>query len=218
MPNAALQPSERNKLLTLHHELLYPAFLGAALVEFAERIAKEGIDCDSLPWLISALWFLLYFSVAFLGLAEADEDTKRDTFGKTAFWANLFEIGIILGVSVFIERIDSATKEHYLRYWLIYGSWMAIPVTGGVSNYYSARPVRMALSAAAFLVGLVGLCVEAASAKGYITWTAGYYWIALIVMYLLLLLYFETIFGKPPSFLERWDKTRGVKWPRAKQA
>lgn len=206
--NAQLAPVERNKLLTLHHELLYPGFLGAALVEFAERVANHGIDGDSVPWLISALWFLLYFSVAFLALAEADEDGKREKFGIVAFLANLAEIAVILCVSVYIEREIPGTKTHVLRYWLIYASWIAIPITGGLSNYYSGRPVRAAISVIAIVVGLLGLGVEAASSWNYIGWAACYYWAALVVMYLLLFLYFRTVFQDPPAFLTAWDIER----------
>jgi hypothetical protein len=188
MPNAALPPGQRNKLLTLHHELLYPAFLGAALVEFAERVAKDGIDWSSVPWLVSALWFLLYFSVAFLALAEADDDTKRGAFRGGAFAANLAEIAVILLVSVFIEQVDTSTKVHVLRYWLIYLSWIAIPLTGSLSNNCSGRTVHIGLSYAAGTAGAVGLLLLWAEASTI------WYWAILTFMYVLLGIYYRAVF------------------------
>src|SRR5271166_884651 len=90
------------RYLVLHHELLYPAFLGAVLFEFARKIIEDGFAeffskviygglSNELLWFLSALWFLLYFTVAFFALAE----TKTpDKFGICSFIANLLEIGV----------------------------------------------------------------------------------------------------------------------------
>jgi hypothetical protein len=212
MHSAELRPQERNKFLTLHHELLYPAFAGAALVEFAEKLVNEGITFEAahLLWMASALWFLLYFSVAFLGLAEADEPETRGEFGPRAFTANLAEIGVILWVSLRIVSFDTANLPH-LRYWLIYLSWILIVLTGGMSNYFSARAVRGALSIGAMVVGALGLI---ALLVGWLrrgnpetALNSCYYLAALAIMYVLLGLYFRAVFGGK-AFLKRLDFKR----------
>jgi hypothetical protein len=182
-----------NKLLTMHRELLYPGVLGAALFEFGKTFAKTAVtepEKLSLLPVASSLWFLLYFSAAFLALVAADTDLMRDRFGKVSFFANLAEIGIILLVSLCIEIPDAAGNPR-LNYWLIYLSWILIPLTGGLSNACSGRTIRTALSLAAIGIGCFGL---SNAERG-----ADHYGPALFFMYLLLIVYYRIAFARCPS-------------------
>jgi hypothetical protein len=198
MTESATKPHPPLRLLTLHHELLYPAFLGAALFEFAKKIAEEGPftllaklwdeprGVDSI-WFISGLWFLIYFSAAFLAFTEP---TKK--FGWGAFLANLVEIGFILYVTLAIARQDASGALVGIDYGLIYITWIAIPVTGGASNLWSGRRVHVGLSAAVILLGIFGLVTyEFGFWHG-----AGLHYILQVAMYLLLLAYIWKI-GHP---------------------
>jgi hypothetical protein len=189
----------RNRLLTLHHELLYPAFLGAALFEFTRRLVP-GLVHDGFLWFeTNALWiatsllFMLYFSVAFLALAEA-VDAKSDKFGCVSFAANLAEISLILGISVLL--IDNNAPQEgeslapkTLNYLFVYISWILIPLTGGISNGFSDRPVRWAVSIIPGVIGLVGIV------WGYQSgWDlGGRYWILLSVMYASFVVYCHSV-------------------------
>jgi hypothetical protein len=184
----------RNRLVILHHELLYPAFLGAVLFEFAKRPIVDGFAKLNVLWFLSALWFVLYFSVAFLALSEAHEtdagrtDAEGRTFGRIPFFANLGEIAVILAVAVSNELIETP-GFHDLNHLIIYASWVLLPLTAGISNHFSGRSVYLGLSVAAFLVGVIGLML---------VWT-GYsnncsYLVLLLVMYWLLLQYYRAKF------------------------
>jgi hypothetical protein len=175
-------PTWRHKLLALQHELLYPAFLGAALFEFAKKIIEDFPNINLL-WLSSGSWFVLYFSVAFLSLAEA----KPEKFGGKSFFANLLEIGVILKAVVSISLIAPAADHNsqhavhcpQLNYTGIYLSWILIPITALASNFWSDRTVRTAISIAAVLLGIIGLCSGQTS-----------YPFLLFLMYLLLAVYY----------------------------
>jgi hypothetical protein len=170
------------KLLVLHHELLYPAFAGAALFEFADNLARDGLTRSDFLWAASALWFLLYFSAAFLALAEA----KKEKFGLPSFLANLAEIIIILYVCVSVEPDSSHAREiHYDR---VYWSWVFIAVSGGISNFCSDRPVRTLLSLGAIGIGLLSRFVW--------SWRGEAYGWELFFMYILLALYLIAVFGR----------------------
>lgn len=218
----------RTKLLTLHHELLYPAFLSAALFEFAKAVLARVapyhaalyqavlggplgqvvasaisritfLDC---LWFFSALFFLLYFSAAFLALSEADEPENRAAFKFPSFAANLVEIGIILVVSILIAPTDEPLHISYLNYSLIYVSWVLIAFTGGVSNFFSNRKVRFILSLAAIAMGCLGLFVVGDTKAGYT--------ILLATMYFLLVIYLCTVFHGPLPYISAWDFDRNT--------
>lgn len=143
-----------HKLFALHHELLYPAFLGAALFEFARRVIEDYAIINSV-WFFSGLWFVLYFSIAFIALAE----TKPNSFGLIPFFANLFEILVILNAIVSISLVaqDHAQAAPELRYFGIYLSWILIPITAVVLNICARRTVHTALSLGAIVIALIGL-------------------------------------------------------------
>jgi hypothetical protein len=165
-----------HKLFALHHELLYPAFLGAALFEFARRVIEDYAIINSV-WFFSGLWFVLYFSIAFIALAE----TKPQSFGLISFFANLFEILVILNAIVSISLVaqDHAAAPE-LRYFGIYLSWILIPITAVVLNICARRPIHTALSLGAIVIALIGL-----------TWGQNIetYRVLLVLMYLLLFAY-----------------------------
>jgi hypothetical protein len=198
MNKAIAKPHPPLRLLTLHHELLYPAFLGAALFEFAKKIAEEGpftllkkiwddfYGVDAI-WFFSGLWFLIYFSAAFLAFTEPT--TK---FGWRAFFANLIEIGFILYVTLAIARQDASGAIIGIDYGLIYITWIAIPVTGGASNLWSDRHVHRVLSVAVILLGAFGLVTY----KFGFWHGAGLHYVLQAVMYVLLLAYIWKI-GHP---------------------
>jgi hypothetical protein len=168
-----------HKLFALHHELLYPAFLGAALFEFARRVIEDYALINS-AWFFSGLWFVLYFSVAFLALAA----TEPKSFGLVSFFANLFEISIILNAIVSISLVaqDHAPNgaAPVLKYFGIYLSWLLIPITAVVLNICARRTIHTALSLCAIVIALIGMIwgqdIET-------------YRVLLFVMYLLLVAY-----------------------------
>ncbi len=168
-----------NRLLTLHHELLYPAFLGAALFEFARRFIPgvEHFDISwfqqNLLWIATSLWFVIYFSVAFLSLAKtASTPDLASKFGLPSFFANLIEISLIVGISGLIieshglsdnaahglsDKAAAAAAEPKLNYFFIFLGWILIPFTGGISNWFSGRHVRWLISFPAIAIGVVGM-------------------------------------------------------------
>src|SRR5580692_8086377 len=89
------------KLHTLHRDLFYPAFLGAVLFEFSRSIISDWNAGIHWLWFFSALWFIAYFSAAFLSLDRAD----RKDFGVIPFFANFSEIGLILYISISIALV-----------------------------------------------------------------------------------------------------------------
>jgi hypothetical protein len=185
------EPCMQNRLLILHHELLYPAFAGAALFEFAKKVAEVGIAQVESLWFFSALWFLLYFSVAFLALAAAqkrEDETGKQQFGIASFFANLVEIGVILYTTVGLEVTNTHTQAQELNYTLVYVAWMAIPATAAISNFCSGRAVHTVLSVCAFAVGAVGFFWVKEAAYGYS--------VLLFIMYLLLLGYYCVVFSR----------------------
>jgi hypothetical protein len=169
-----------NKLLALHNDLLYPAFAGAALFEFADNLARNGFAWSDLLWAASGSWFLFYFSAAFLTLKEA----RKEKFGLPSFVANWVEIGIILFVCVSVEP-ESSRSIHYDR---VYWSWVLIPITGGTSNFCSDRPVRTLLSLGTIGIGLLSRYVW--------SWSDGAYEWELLFMYVLLALYLLAVFER----------------------
>jgi hypothetical protein len=181
----------KNKLLKLHHELFYPAFLGAVIYDFARKVAEEWSSGFDYLQLFSVLFFIAYFSAAFLSLAEAEEDENAIPpfkFGFIAFIANFFEIGLILYISTLI----ASPKFDAARYDEVYFFWIAIPLTAFISNIYSGRRVRKLLSGTAFAVGLMGLIFAGQSYPRYIA--------LLAVMSTLLLVYFIEVFTGCPNF------------------
>jgi hypothetical protein len=187
---------KNRRLLVLHHELLYPALLGAALFEFTQNLEPLGSAFDILPdsWsrflrLASALWFMLYFSVAFLALPEmAARKQQAWQFGRWSFAANLVEVFFILFVAfAIIETMRIGSVNYPAIFW----GWLVIPVTGGIANCCSGRPIHWHLSCIAMFVGGTGLI------WGY---TFGWdiernYTDILFVMYILLICYFLVVFG-----------------------
>jgi hypothetical protein len=208
--------ARNEKLLVLHHELLYPAFLGAVLFEFARK-AYPGFLLVDFPlitsniawftlnfrWFATALWFMLYFTVAFLALHDTKECARfRDHFGWIPFLANFVEIAAILLVLVALSLPHSAelgkTEPLKLNYPYIFVVWMLIPVTAAISNYVSRRIVHGAISLAAFVLGLTGYCLN-----GRVDWEHGYgYWVLLTVIYLPLAAYYWYVFW--PAATRPW--------------
>ena len=176
------------KLHALHHELFYPAFLGAVLFEFVRAFAQHSLG---LLWFLSALWFVVYFSVAFLALGK----TVPGKFGIIAFAANFLEIALILYVAFSFEpHANSGQSDHSaaanLKYNIIFLGWFFIPITAAISNYNSGRIVHGTISIVAMLVAVIG----------WFLWCndpdlGGIYWGLLGVMYLLLVPYFVVAFG-----------------------
>jgi hypothetical protein len=210
MNSSMPRKTSRERLLTLHHELLYPAFLGAALFEFAKQVFPDGtskffttelfhdgITDAPVVWFLTALFFLLYFSVAFLALSDAEK--KPNKFSGVSFVANLFEIGVILLVSISIATIDTSSHNiSSINYTFIYTAWMLMPICGGVSNLFSGRTVHTMLSIGALIMGILGLAFVK-------TWSLGYY-VLLLVMYFLLFVYYHNIFATNLlRFFEKWD-------------
>jgi hypothetical protein len=190
---------EATKYLTLHQELLYPAFLGAVLFEFAKKIIEDGFFeffdkvihgglSNELLWFISALWFLLYFTVAFFALKDPE---ARDKFGILAFGANLFEIGVILYVAGSIQLIKPHGYTGGLNYNGIYWGWIWITITAAASNLFSKRRVHWRLGIIASLVGVFGLAVVGSRMNGYFG--------VLSAMYVLLGIYFCKVFRSKPE-------------------
>ncbi len=173
-----------DKLLVLHHELLYPAFAGAALFEFADNVARHGYSKPDLLWAATAVWFLFYFCIAFLALAEANVAGRERKFGVLSFAANLAEIIIILAVSV--SLVPDANAPRQIDYNFVYWGWVWLPITGGVSNFCSDRPVRTAISVCAIVIGLCWRYFAPVTA----------YPGALVLMYLLMLVYIISVFGR----------------------
>lgn len=215
-----------NKLLALHRELLYPAFLGAVLFEFARKIAEmlpdsraafwQGIFSngfnliciysDQLIWFFTALWFLLYFSVAFLSLSGAERrqaeleavaaqtgTQPQNEFCQVAFWANLAEIVLILFVGFGLSVVDRSKDPHQalyqVNYFVVFLGWLLIPVTAWISNEFSERSVRQLLSVMSIFFGFFGLLLQRLSMLNNVV----YVWL-LIMMYLLLIVYYIAIF------------------------
>ena len=186
-----------NKLLKLHHELFYPAILGAIIYDFARKIGDgwtTGFDC---LWFWSILWFIAYFSAAFLSLTVAEEDERaanqivgdvRYKFGIIAFIANFFEIVLILYISTLI----TLTQFGPLHYRDVYFFWIVIPLTAFISNAYSERPVRKILSLAAAACGVFGLVIARDSHDLYVA--------LLVIMTILLFIYFLQVFTEKPKF------------------
>ncbi len=173
------------KLLPLHQGLIYPAFLGAALVDFAKPFVAagwSGLATINIVWIFSGLWFALYFSVAYLIFFDTDENA----FGVVSFIANFVEVTVILATSIAITSSEGGLKSGDIN--VIYISWIIIPITGSLSNYFSGRTVRFILSLAALLIGVAGHCFFATSIEAYN--------IFLTTMYLLLFAYLFTIFPK----------------------
>src|SRR5262249_4123455 len=128
---------------------------------------------------ISALWFLLYFTVAFLALKDP---RAQHTFNVFAFGANLLEIGVILYVAGSIQLIKAHGYTGGLNYYGIYWAWILIPITAALSNVFSRRRVHWWLGMIASLVGWLGLELVGDRMNGF----SG----VLIAMYVLLSIYF----------------------------
>jgi uncharacterized membrane protein len=209
----AKEKARNEKLLALHQELLYPAFLGAVLFELARKIIPGLITLDchwffaNSRWLATALWFVLYFSVAFLALHTTAKTTGGpEKFGRASFFANLVEIAVILLVSVAISLVEDpnsltpsrSTHDPELQYRGVFLAWMLIPITAAVSNHYSGRPIHCRISIVAGVIGGVGLLFL------FVGWKVrSEYWIVLAIMYSLLLAYYSIVF-RPPSEPKRW--------------
>ena len=147
-------------------------------IEFFSKVICGGLN-NELLWFLSALWFLLYFTVAFFALAETE---TPDKFKIGSFIANLLEIGVILFVALSIQLIQPYGSSGGLYYNGIYGSWIAITGTAALSNVLSARRVHWDLSIVASLIGIFAL--------GVVGSRMGAYLVVLIAMYVLLGIYF----------------------------
>jgi hypothetical protein len=212
--------SRNEKFLVLHHELLYPAFLGAVLFEFAKKVFPGLLPIDfhwlasnvawftlNLRWSLTALWFMLYFTVAFLALHDTQKCAKsKEHFGWIPFLANFAEIAVILLVFVAISPTPPtpSAEEHTseplkLKYEYIFFAWMLIPVTAAISNYSSRRIVHGTISLLALLSGCIGLCLN-----GWIDWEHyAAYWVLLVVMYLIVAIYCRYVF-RPAAITGCW--------------
>jgi hypothetical protein len=157
--------------------------------EFARKIIEEGFVkffckvfrwelSNELLWFISALWFLLYFTVAFLALKDPKSQHRFNIF---AFGANLFEIGVILYVAGSIQLIKLDGYTSGLKYYGIYWAWILIPITAALSNVFSKRGVHWWLGMIASLIALFGLDFIGDRMNGYFG--------VLIAMYVLLAIY-----------------------------
>jgi hypothetical protein len=158
---------------------------------FSRTIAADWNTEINCLWFFSALWFIAYFSAAFLTFEETED------FGVIAFIANLFEIGLILYISISIALIK---QQELIKYRDVYFCWIAIPLTALVANLYSNRTVRTWLSVAAVTCGLFGLFC----AQNSLYW----YRALLCLMWFLLFCYFTIVFDKWPdqlNFLSRLD-------------
>jgi hypothetical protein len=198
----ATDKKPKGRLLTLHHELLYPAFLGAALFEFARRLVPVSSQlgfswlASNFLWVATSLWFMLYFSVAFLALAETSENSEKYQFGFWSFITNLLEISLILLVSVLLIGAEPELGKSYdqtLNYKVIFWGWLLIPITGGISNKLSGRHVRWWVTVPAILIGSIGL-LSGCLLDGEI---GRLYWILLAGMYFLLFCYFRSVHADP---------------------
>jgi hypothetical protein len=202
-----------DKLLPLHQNLIYPAFLGAALVNFAQLLLgipiSRYLEIDWL-WLALGLWFILYFGASFLVLLEA----QKNHFRYLAFLANLAEVFVILFASIAITQADpfslNGARPGYpsatwptsgIEFWKIFASWLAIPLTAGFANWFSQRPVKVVLSLFAMAIAVVGLCASmhgTASRSFDVKLTA--------LMFIALIFYF-VVLAKDQRWLLDFDRT-----------
>jgi hypothetical protein len=210
------------RLLLLHQNLIYPAFLGALLVGFAQLLlgieVSRLIEIDWL-WLLLGLWFILYFCAAYLVLLES----HRDTFGFWAFTANLIEVLVILFASITITQADpfglKGVKPGYpptgwptndIEFWKIFASWLVIPLTAAVANWFSNRWTKTLLSLVVMAIAAVGLYV---SSQG----TPSRSFIAMLTaaMVAMLMLYFLML-GRRQRWILDVHRANGI-WTFAKR-
>jgi membrane protein YdbS with pleckstrin-like domain len=186
MPEYQIAEIMMDKLQPLLKDLIYPAFLGAALVDFVRPLVVEGEFADALHqdpiWFFSGLWFLLYFSIAYSRYSEGKK------LGWPAFAAGLVEVLIILVTSFIVTSSYKRGQPSQLDYHTIYLSWIGIPITAFLSNYFSSHSIRTVLSVSAIAIGALGCFQLGDSHEAY----AG----ALFIMYLLLAVYMLTVFPR----------------------
>jgi hypothetical protein len=163
----------RTKLLLLHQNLIYPAFLGVLLVNFTQVLlgipASRLFEIDWL-WLLLGAWFILYFCAAYLVLLEG----RREDFGYWAFLANLVEVVVILFASMAIAQADPFGLKGAkpgstpgwptgdIEFWRIFASWLAIPITAAFANGFSERRIKTPLSVFVVVVAAIGLYLSLA--------------------------------------------------------
>ena len=146
----------REKLLLLHQNLIYPAFLGVLLVNFAQIFldipSTKYLMIDWL-WLLLGAWFIFYFCAAYLVLLQA----RKEDFGWWAFCANLFEVIVILIAATTITKADPFGLNNSIEFSTIFACWLAIPITAAISNGFSNRWIKTLLSLGVVIVAAVGL-------------------------------------------------------------
>ncbi len=189
----------RKRFLQLHQTLFYPAFLGVLLVGFFQLFL--GISFRRLPeidllWLTLNLWFIFYFCAAYLVLLEADEEDFR----LGAFLANFAEVLVILYASTTLTQADPfglhgkspgstpGWPTGDIEFRKIFVSWLLIPITAGLANWFSKRWVKGLLSLTVVLIAATGWCMSSRhmlSHCGAVTFTILMF-IALIVYYVAL--------------------------------
>ena len=121
---------------------------------------------------------MLYFCSCFLQLHAQTEGRKRFGIG-TFTWNVIEELVVLFGVL--------AITEKELPFWVLYGVWILIPITGSFSNYTSTRKVKTILSLITMCIGIFGWWIW--------TWTdaedqISVEWISIGLIYLVLFTYF----------------------------
>jgi len=182
----------REKLLLLHQNLIYPAFLGVLLVNFTQVLLdiplSKYLQIDWL-WLLLGAWFMFYFCAAYIVLLQA----RKEDFGFWAFFANLAEVIVVLFAATTITKADPFNLNNTIEFWKIFACWLAIPITAAASNGFSERWIKTILSLAAVIVAGLGLYWWY-----FYTLSRGFDVNITILMVIVLILYFLALAAKQP--------------------
>jgi hypothetical protein len=145
-----------NPLHRIMESLLYPAFLGAALVAYATFIV--GGEDLTLVY-IFGLWFILYFCVAYIQLMKIDID-KNSGFKKKyqlpSFILDFLDIVVIL---VALHVLQNARFAAGHEFYVIYGLVFFIPIIASIQNNIVYRRTLKRLSVLVCTVALCGIIV-----------------------------------------------------------
>lgn len=141
--------------------LIYPAFLGAGIVNFTDSLLElarrpGGVGWDDLSWIASTLWFITYFCAAH------GEAAKIGGGGLWRVILGVADSGCVYGACIAADALSgvdgaSTWPSGDLRYAVIFGVWLLIPVIALVGKIGTSLEIRGKLSVMAMGCALAAL-------------------------------------------------------------
>ena len=128
-----------SKLGYLMTNLIYPAFLGSALVWFlgkvGTQISEHKIDGEGLLKNLFALWLITYFCFTFLLLTRYE---LKKPYNIVMFLFDIVDVLIIFTGFFGLGFVVTSIDDFSLIYWVI----AAIPMIALLSNWYSNGEIK----------------------------------------------------------------------------